>query len=133
MCFGMPIGYVSAPFMTNLFQFSYEGKQLLRAKNETCERLVYFHIFLFLQMTYVLSLIMNLKIITMIFILVSWNSKKEMNIILHDFFINNTFISSTRLKLAKHQANAKQQHETELLLLKNYTLSSFMLSSKTNI
>ena len=84
-------------------------------------------------MTYVLSLIMNLKIITMISILVSWNSKREMNIILHDFFINNTFIRSTRLKLAKHQANAKQQHETELLLLKNYTLSSFMLSSKTNI
>ena len=49
------------------------------------------------------------------------------------FFISNTFISNTRLKLAKYQAKAKQHSETELLLFEIYTLSSFMLSSKTNM
>ena len=37
---------------------------------------------------------------------------------LHVFFINNTFISNARLKLAKNQANAKQNPEAELLLFK---------------
>ena len=38
------------------------------------------------------------------------------------FFINNTFISNARLKLAKNQANAKQHPEAELLLFENYSL-----------
>ena len=36
------------------------------------------------------------------------------------------------LKLAKHQENAKQHPEVELLLFKNYSHSSFTLSSKYN-
>ena len=51
---------------------------------------------------------------------------------MHGFFISNTFISNTRLKLAKNQANAKQQLEAELLLFENYSHSSSMLSSKNN-
>ena len=34
------------------------------------------------------------------------------------FFIKNTFISKTRLKLAKNQANTKQHPEAELLLFR---------------
>ena len=35
------------------------------------------------------------------------------------FFISNTFISNARLKLAKNQANAKQQPEDKFYLLEN--------------
>ena len=49
------------------------------------------------------------------------------------FFISNTFISNARLKFEKTQAKAKQRPEAEFLLLENYSLSSFMLSSKTNM
>ena len=52
---------------------------------------------------------------------------------LYTFFISNTFISNTSLKFAKCQAKIKQQPEAELLLFENYTLSSFMLLSKTNM
>ena len=51
---------------------------------------------------------------------------------LHAFFISNTFISNTRLKLAKNQAKAKQHPEAELLLFENYSISSSTLSSKNN-
>ena len=51
---------------------------------------------------------------------------------LHAFFISNTFISNVRLKLAKNQANAKQQPETELLLFEFFSHSSSTLSSKNN-
>ena len=37
------------------------------------------------------------------------------------FFINNTFISNARLKVANNQANAKQHPEAELLLFENYS------------
>ena len=47
-------------------------------------------------------------------------------------FISKTFISNTRLRLAKNQAKAKQHPEAELLLFKNYTLHPFTLS-KTNM
>ena len=47
---------------------------------------------------------------------------------LHAFFISNTFISHVRLKLAKNQEKAKQNHEAEHLLLENYLLSSSKLS-----
>ena len=40
------------------------------------------------------------------------------------FFISNTFIGNTRLKLAKNQANGKQH-----LLFEFYSHSSFTLSS----
>ena len=43
------------------------------------------------------------------------------------------FISDTRLKFAKYQAKAKQHPEAKLFLFENYSLSSFMLSSKTKI
>ena len=46
------------------------------------------------------------------------------------FFTSNTFISNATLKLAKNQANAKQQPEAELLLFENYSHSSSTLSSK---
>ena len=49
---------------------------------------------------------------------------------IHAFLISNTFISNARLKFAKNQAKAKQHSEAELLLFENYSLSSFMLSSK---
>ena len=48
------------------------------------------------------------------------------------FFTSNTFISNTRLKLAKNQAKTKQHIEAELKLFENYLLSSSMLSSKNN-
>ena len=48
------------------------------------------------------------------------------------FFKSNTFISNARLKLAKNQANAKEDPEAELLLFENYLRSSSMLSSKNN-
>ena len=50
----------------------------------------------------------------------------------HAFFISNTFISNTRLKLAKNQAKAKQHPEAEFLLFENYSFSSSTLSSKSN-
>ena len=43
------------------------------------------------------------------------------------------FISNTRLKLAKNQTKGKQHLEAELALFENYSLSSSMLSSKTNM
>ena len=52
---------------------------------------------------------------------------------IHALFISNTFVSNTRLKLAKHWAKAKQHAEAELLLLKNYVFSSSTLSSKDNM
>ena len=48
------------------------------------------------------------------------------------FFINNTFISNARLKLAKNQANAKQKPKAKLFLFENYSYSSSTLSSKNN-
>ena len=54
-------------------------------------------------------------------------------ILLHVFFISNNLISNTRLKLVKNQAKAKQHPEAERLLFENYSLSSFMLSFKTNM
>ena len=51
---------------------------------------------------------------------------------IHAFSISNTFISNTRLKLAKCQANAKQHPGAELLLFENYLHSSSRLSSKNN-
>ena len=49
---------------------------------------------------------------------------------LHAVFISSTFISNTRLQLAKNQANTKQHLEAKLLLFENYSLSSSTLSSK---
>ena len=52
--------------------------------------------------------------------------------LIHAFLIINIFVSNARLKFAKNQAKAKQHSETELLLFENYSLSSFVLSSKNN-
>ena len=46
------------------------------------------------------------------------------------FSISNTFISNTRLKLAKNQVNAKQHPEAVLFLFENYSHSSSTLLSK---
>ena len=51
---------------------------------------------------------------------------------LHAFFMSSTFISNVRLKSAKHQANAKQHPETELLLFENVSHFSFTLSFRNN-
>ena len=51
---------------------------------------------------------------------------------LHLFFISNSFISNSRLKLTKNQANAKQHPEAELLTFGNYSDFSFTLSTKNN-
>ena len=48
------------------------------------------------------------------------------------FFTSNTFISNTRLKLAKNQANAKQHPQAELLPFENYSHSTSTLSSKND-
>ena len=48
-------------------------------------------------------------------------------LMVHTFFISNTFITNTRLKLAKNQANAKQNPEAE-----DYSHSSSTLWSKNN-
>ena len=45
---------------------------------------------------------------------------------LHAFFISNTFLSNSRL--AKIQANTKQQLDAELLPFENYSYSSTLLS-----
>ena len=45
------------------------------------------------------------------------------------YMLSCFFISNTRLKLAKNKLKAKQQ----LILFENYSISSSMLSSKTNI
>ena len=52
--------------------------------------------------------------------------------LLHAFFMSYTFVSNTRLKLAKNQANAKQHPEAELLLFENYSHYSSTLSSKND-
>ena len=52
---------------------------------------------------------------------------------LNAFFISNTFISNARLKLTKYKANAKQDHEAELLVFENYSHSSSTLSFKNNM
>ena len=48
------------------------------------------------------------------------------------FFINNVFIRNVKMKFPKNQAKAKENPEAELLLLRNYSLSSSTLSSKSN-
>ena len=61
------------------------------------------------------------------------NSRKPLTVFrknLQAFFISNAFISNARLKLVKHQANAKQHSEAELQLFYNYSHSSTTLSSK---
>ena len=50
----------------------------------------------------------------------------------HAFYISNTFICNTRLKLTKNQACAKQHLENEFLLPENYSLFlSTRLSQKS--
>ena len=51
---------------------------------------------------------------------------------IHAFFVNNTFTSNTRLKLAKNHAKVKQHLEAEHWLIGNYSLFSSTLSSKNN-
>ena len=46
--------------------------------------------------------------------------------------MSSFFISNVRLKSAKHQANAKQHPETELLLFENFSHFSFTLSFRNN-
>ena len=48
------------------------------------------------------------------------------------FFISNSLISNTILKLAKNQAKSTQHYEVELLSFENDLLSPSMLSSKNN-
>ena len=51
--------------------------------------------------------------------------------LIHAFFISNIFMSNVRLKLAKNQAKLSNP-KTVLLLIENYSPSSFTLSSKNN-
>ena len=48
-------------------------------------------------------------------------------LVTHAFFYISIFISKTRLKLTKYQANAKQLPEAELLTFENYSDSSTTL------
>lgn len=52
-----------------------------KQKNGRCQRLVYFQVFLGLWITCALSIMINLKIITVIFIMMSRNSKRKMKIL----------------------------------------------------
>ena len=54
----------------------------------------------------------------------------NLDITINTFFINNTFISNSRLKLVKNQAKAKQHPEAKLVLFENYSLFSSKLSYK---
>ena len=54
----------------------------------------------------------------------------NLDITIYTFFINNTFISNSRLKLVKNQAKAKQHPEAKLVLFENYSLFSSKLSYK---
>ena len=56
-----------------------------------------------------------------------------MFILEHTLYLkSNTFISNSRLKLAKNQANDKQHPEADLFLFENHSHSSSTLSSKNN-
>ena len=55
-----------------------------------------------------------------------------LNICIYTLFLSNTFISNSRLKLAKNQANAKRHPEAELLVFESYSHSLYTLSSKNN-
>ena len=61
---------------------------------------------------------------------IRWTLTDTWKIKIHVFFISDTFISSTSLKLAKKQAKGKQP-KAELLLFENYSHSSSTLSSRT--
>ena len=52
-----------------------------KQRNGTCERLEYFQIFLGFWIIYALSIIMIFKMITTIFILMCWNSKRKIQIL----------------------------------------------------
>ena len=52
--------------------------------------------------------------------------------VFHTRFFCKAKKGNARLKTAKNQTDAKQHFETELLLIKNYSLSSSTLSSKSN-
>ena len=73
--------------------------------------------------TEIIHMICSVWLMSDKFSLIIWNA---------NFFISNTFVSNTRLKLAKNQAKAKSHPETELLQFENYSLSSIMLSYKNN-
>ena len=61
-----------------------------------------------------------------------WNNSFSHLSSLARFFINNIFIRNAKMKFPKNQAKAKENPEAELLLLRNYSLSSSTLSSKSN-
>ena len=50
----------------------------------------------------------------------------------YTIFVSNTFVSNTRLKLAKNQAKSKQNPDAKLLPFENYPLSPLTLPSKTD-
>ena len=55
----------------------------------------------------------------------NWIGKFKKKMLIHAFFISNSFLRSTRLKPARNQANAKQHPETELLLFDIYWHSCY--------
>ena len=75
------MGSDPAPFITNLFYINVKRIGFFKQKNWACKRLLFFQILLGLLMTYALSMIMNLKIIVMIFILMGCDSRKKMKIL----------------------------------------------------
>ena len=56
-------------------------------------------------------------------------SQTDTYLSINAFFISNTFMCNVELKLAKYQANAKQQPEAEFWLFQNYSHSLSTLSS----
>ena len=59
-------------------------------------------------------------------------SQTDTYLSINAFFISNTFMYNVELKLAKYQANAKQQPDAEFWLFQIYSHSLSMLSSKNN-
>ena len=79
--FGVPMKSDAAPFIANLFLLLSKKKVISWNKNGTCERLVDFQTFLDFEMAHALSII-----ITMIFIIISWSSRRKMEILVKPCF-----------------------------------------------
>ena len=79
-------------FYGNLSLYYYERRWLLPKRSKTSERFSYCQMLLGLKMTYTVLIIRNLKIIIMIFVLVSWNSRGKMEIVVILFGIKQKSI-----------------------------------------
>ena len=73
-------------FFGNLFLYYYQRRWLLQKFSKTSKSFAYCQMLLGLEMTYTVLIIRHLKIITMIFVLMSWNWIGEMEIVVNPFW-----------------------------------------------